>query len=214
MRRLLVVLVALAVLGTAGYAAWRHFLAAPKVPTREQARDALEEAVGLALKGVELVQGEKGVELWRLKATWAALRQEKGVIDVDSPDIIYKVGKTEEPLRVIAPKGEVRDNQSFIRLWDKVTCTYRDYVLDGTLMTYNSTSRLMIFPEGAVIVGATSRGNATRLSWNLATNVIEGEDGVVVHWSRADAAAPNASGTSGNPDRATHAPAETAPAAR
>lgn len=33
----------------------------------------LEEAAGLAIKGINLFQGDKGIELWRLKASWAHL---------------------------------------------------------------------------------------------------------------------------------------------
>lgn len=183
-------LIAAALIVALGGAAWHLMPRGPQKPTEEKTRETLEDAVGLALKGVELVQGEKGVELWRLKATWAALRQERGVIDVDSPDIVYKVGDAEEPLHVVAPKGEVLDNQTFIRLWDEVVCTYKEYVLTSTLMTYNSTVRRMVFPDGAHIVGPTSQGNATRLSWNLATNIIEGDGGVKVHWSAAPRTAP------------------------
>lgn len=188
-----------ALIAAIGTGAWYYFAPPPAKPEREQAKDALQDAVGLALKGIELVQGEKGIELWRMKATWAALRQEKGVIDVDSPDIVYRVGDDEIPLHVVADKGQVLDGQKFLRLWDHVVCTYKDNVLRAPLMTYNSTSRLMVFPDGADIEGTDSKGKAKHLTWDLVTNVIEGTGGVRVDWNRGSGTA-HEGGTSSGAD--------------
>ncbi len=79
----------------------------------------LEEAVGVAMKGIELVQGEKGIELWRLKATWAQLRQSNNVIDVDSPDLVYQMDGGRQ-LRIVAQKGEVQQQVQLVRMWDDV----------------------------------------------------------------------------------------------
>ena len=62
----------------------------------------LEEAVGLALEGVNLFQGSKGNELWRLKASWAHLSQENDVINVDNPHVVYAMGDTGLPA---SPQG-------------------------------------------------------------------------------------------------------------
>lgn len=144
--------------------------------------NAMEKAVGLALKGINLVQGEKGLELWRLKATWASLREEGGQIDVEMPDMVYRVGDAEMPLHVTANKGNVAQNQQFLRLWENVVCTYDDYTLRAPLMTYDGKSRTMTFPDGAHVENAKTKGFAHMLRWDLNTNIIEGLEGVTISW--------------------------------
>lgn len=149
----------------------------------------LEEAVGVAMKGIELVQGEKGIELWRLKATWAQLRQSNNVIDVDSPDLVYQMDGGRQ-LRIVAQKGEVQQQVQLVRMWDDVHATHDRHELFASLMVYNGTSRTMYFPEGARIEGQSISGNATRLEWDVAADVLRGNDGVsLLLMPRADAKA-------------------------
>ncbi len=149
----------------------------------------LEEAVGVAMKGIELVQGEKGIELWRLKATWAQLRQSNNVIDVDSPDLVYQMDGGRQ-LRIVAQKGEVQQQVQLVRMWDDVHATHDRHELFASLMVYNGTSRTMYFPEGARIEGQSISGNATRLEWDMAADVLRGNDGVsLLLMPRADARA-------------------------
>ncbi len=63
----------------------------------ENAGNPLEQAVGLAIQGIRLFQGDKGLELWRLNATWAHLSQDGEVINVDSPHVVYALGDTGLP---------------------------------------------------------------------------------------------------------------------
>lgn len=181
-----------------GWYWWHQQSATPVIPSEEQIKDNAEDAIGLALKGIELVQGEKGIELWRLHASWAALRQEKDIIEVEKPDIIYRVGEGEIPLHVTAEQGTISEGQRFVRLWGNVVCTYENRRLESSLMVYDSTTRMMTFPEGATLVDDEALGTATLLSWNLDTTIIEGSHGVAIEWQEQDAGvsgkdAPNAS---------------------
>lgn len=63
----------------------------------ERPANPLEQAVGLAIQGIRLFQGEKGLELWRLNATWAHLSQDGEIINVDSPHVVYALGDTGLP---------------------------------------------------------------------------------------------------------------------
>lgn len=161
---------------------------APKSDTAVSEKDqgeipnAMEEAVGLALKGINLVQGENGLELWRLKASWASLREEGGQIDVEMPDMVYRVGDAETPLHVTANKGNVSQHQQVLRLWEGVVCTYDEYTLRATLMTYDGKTRTMTFPEGVHVESAKTKGFAHVLTWNLDSNIIEGLNGVTISW--------------------------------
>lgn len=180
-RRTLLILLLVALL-VGGAAAWRWqagMRQALESAISGGVTDAttLEEAVGVAMKGIELVQGEKGIELWRLKATWAQLRQSNNVIDVDSPDLVYQMDGGRQ-LRIVARKGEVQQQIQMMRMWDDVHATHDRHELFARLMVYNGTSRTMYFPEGARIEGQSLSGNATRLEWDMASDVLRGSDGV------------------------------------
>lgn len=146
------------------------------------AESATEDAIGLALKGINLVQGEKGIELWRLKANWAALNEEGGKINLEKPDVVYRVGDGETPLHVTADKGQVEQNQQALLLRENVVCTYEGYILHAPLMTYDGKTRTMTFPDGAHIESHKTSGFAQILTWHLDTNTIEGHEGVRVSW--------------------------------
>uniref|UniRef100_B8DJR5 LPS export ABC transporter periplasmic protein LptC n=1 Tax=Nitratidesulfovibrio vulgaris (strain DSM 19637 / Miyazaki F) TaxID=883 RepID=B8DJR5_NITV9 len=181
-RTLLVLLLMALVVG--GAAAWRWQAGVRKALETAIAGGAtdsatLEEAVGVAMKGIELVQGEKGIELWRLKATWAQLRQSNNIIDVDSPDIVYQMDGGRQ-VRILAKKGEVQQQAQTMRMWDDVHATHDSHDLFARLMVYNGTSRTMYFPEGARIEGQSLSGNATRLEWDMTSDVLRGSGGVTM----------------------------------
>lgn len=148
--------------------------------------NALEEMVGLAIQGINLFQGDKGVELWRLKATWAHMSQNGGVIDVDKPVVRYALGDASasapdgDVLDVQAQKGRITDNQRFLTLWDDVVITRFADTITSPRMNYDAATRIMTFPEGASLESPTASGTATFFTWNLQTQVMEGSGGVTV----------------------------------
>lgn len=82
--------------GVTGFDGQKALSAAVQASAGETA-NPLEQAVGLAIQGIRLFQGEKGLELWRLNATWAHLSQDGEVINVDSPHVVYALGDTGLP---------------------------------------------------------------------------------------------------------------------
>ena len=130
-----------------------------------QSGNPLEEVAGLAIKGINLFQGNKGLELWRLKASWAHMSQNGDTIDV---------------LDVQAQLGKITDNQRFLTLWDDVVITRYDDVITSSRMNYDANKRLMTFPEGAALESPTASGTATFFTWDLATNEMHGSGGVLV----------------------------------
>ncbi|NHZ48778.1 LPS export ABC transporter periplasmic protein LptC [Nitratidesulfovibrio liaohensis] len=211
MRRRTLLLLLLVVLVVGGAAAWRWQAGMRKaLETAISGGDVdpatLEEAVGVAMKGIELVQGEKGIELWRLKATWAQLRQSNNIIDVDSPDIVYQMDGGKQ-VRILAKKGEVQQQAQMMRMWDDVHATHDRHELFARLMVYNGTSRTMYFPEGARIEGQSLSGNATRLEWDMTNDVLRGSDGVSM------LLAPHAGDGSGQPGPGKVAAPQTSPKA-
>lgn len=171
----------------------------------------LESALGLALQGISLFSGEKGAELWRLKASWAHLSRENNEILVDLPVVRYTMGEPMENvdpgsavpdalqnatqktsqtpskdtppadyLDVKSEKGKITDSQRYLTLWGNVDVRRFGDVLTGPRMEYDSKTRIMVFPEGAVLDSPKGEGEAARLTWNLASNELVGEGGVVV----------------------------------
>ncbi len=143
---------------------------------------ALEEALGLAVRGISLFQGEEGFELWRLKASWAHIAQEDGVIEVDTPVVRYTLGDPalEDYMDVTSRKGRITDNQRRLALWGDVVVRRGTQTVAGGRLDYDAATRTMVFPEGAGLDGPTASGEASRFSWNLETNVMTGEGGVSV----------------------------------
>lgn len=160
----------------------------------------LEEAAGLAIKGINLFQGDDGVELWRLKATWAHLTREGGDINVDRPVVRYALGDAsaanldDDVLDVKALKGQITDNQRHLSLWDDVVITRYDDTITAPRMNYDTATRTMTFPEGATLESPTASGTAGVFTWDLAKNEMVGTQGVnVLLKAREDEKAPEAS---------------------
>lgn len=151
-----------------------------------QSGNPLEEVAGLAIKGINLFQGNKGLELWRLKASWAHMSQNGDTIDVDKPVVRYALGEgsasnpNDDVLDVQAQLGRITDNQRFLTLWDDVVITRYDNVITSSRMNYDANKRLMTFPEGAALESPTASGTATFFTWDLSTNEMHGSGGVLV----------------------------------
>ena len=184
-----------------------------------QPGNPLEEVAGLAIKGINLFQGNKGLELWRLKASWAHMSQNGDTIDVDKPVVRYALGEgsasnpDDDVLDVQAQFGKITDNQRFLTLWDDVVITRYDEVITSSRMDYDANKRLMTFPEGAVFESPTASGTATLLAWDLAASEVHGSEGVlVVLKPRPDAtnanAAPSPHETQANPQQELPQPAK------
>ncbi len=146
----------------------------------------LEEAAGLAIKGINLFQGDDGIELWRLKASWAHLTREGGDINVERPVVRYALGDAsaanpdDDVLDVEALKGRITDNQRHLSLWDNVVITRYDDTITAPRMDYDTATRTMTFPEGAALESPTASGSAGVFAWNLGKNEMVGTNGVTV----------------------------------
>ena len=158
----------------------------------EVVRNPLAEQIGLALEGISLFQGDKGAELWRLKASFAHLARDGEDINVDKPVVRYTLGPpgSTDYLDVVAEKGRITDHQRHILLQDQVVVTRGTQRVTAPRLEYDAATRVMRFPDGASLDAPGHRGHATLFSWNLATNVMEGEKGVEVVFK----ARPEASG--------------------
>lgn len=149
--------------------------------------DGLKEAIDLAVRGVRLSQGEAGHESWTLDADWATLRQETGLVQVNSPFVRYALGdpgkSPPRQVEVRSESGRLEENNTLLTMEGSVRAEYQDEVLTGPVATFRNDARVLVFPDGASLDGPTLAGSAGILRWNLATNILDGEGGVDVVWT-------------------------------
>ena len=138
------------------------------------------EALGVALKDLKLTQGEKGEELWRLKATWANMLEASGYITVESPQLVYFIPPDAKELHVTSEKGDVNQKTQILRFIGKVYASQGNSTLTGDLLIYNGTARVMVFPDGGAFHGDAVSGDAAKVLWRMRDQVIEGSGGVSV----------------------------------
>lgn len=234
--RLLIVLLMAAVAG-GGWLAWQSWRARQALKRLDEVvkstdldellrnpPDGLKEAIDLAVRGVRLSQGEAGHESWTLDADWATLRQETGLVQVNSPIVRYALGDPDKSpprqVEVRAESGRLEDNNTLLTMEGSVRAEYQDEVLTGPVATFRNDARILLFPDGASLDGPMLAGTAGILRWNLATNILDGEKGVDVVWTpqsgkaRPSEAAPDGEGKAvpGGASPSKPSPAGSAPA--
>lgn len=143
---------------------------------------SLEDSLGLALKGVNLSQGENGIELWRLKASWARLSKDRESIQVDSPTVQYLLGDglNNNAITVRANKGKIVENQNTIILWENLLIAQDNKSITGPYMVYDTKKRHIYFPDGAQFTSSQATSEVGKVTWDLKSNIISGKNGIKV----------------------------------
>ena len=159
--------------------------------------DALkDEGPGLSVEGIKLFSGENGLEFWRLHANWGHLTQEGNDIDVDAPDVRYALGDPakKDYLFVNAQKGRITEGQQHVRLWGDVTAVRGEEKAQGPSVSYDSRTRVMVFPDGASFSGPSGTAEMKMLEWELGAERLTGTGGVTVVIFPRTASAASSSG--------------------
>ncbi len=169
--------------------------------------EEVKNAVDLAVRGIQLSQGHEGRKSFDLKADWATLNQESGAITVRDPDIHYMLenadGGDARVIQAVSDVGRVEDGNQKISMSGSVKATYEENTLSGDLAVFLNTDRTLTFPEGAELAGPVLSGTATRLVWDLNTNVLTGDGGVSMRWiPSASAPSDGAADADSSPDAA------------
>ena len=152
--------------------------------------DNAATAIGLAIQGISLMNGEDGIELWRLKATWGHLSQNGDTVTVEKPVVRYTLGDPalEDYLHVRSNQGRITDAQRYLRLWDSVLLTRGEEVVTGTVLDYDAKTRVLVLPEGATLLGPKGNLRTDVLTWKLDDNILKADGNVdVLLLPRADA---------------------------
>ncbi len=61
-----------------------------------------DDVVNLALREIFLVQGKNGFEQWRLKASWATLRENTSILNLNKPTLIYNTENNNQELNEVS----------------------------------------------------------------------------------------------------------------
>lgn len=158
----------------------------PKTPqppaSTEQAvpNENSDETLDLALKGILLSQGEGGLEIWRLKATWANVRKEEDKIVLEEPRLVYFMHDDGKTLHVQAQHGDIKQKKQLLRFMDNVLVSQDDKKITGSLLVYDGLDKIMSFPEGGIFSGTGVSGSAKEISWDINRKLIIGAGGVSV----------------------------------
>lgn len=144
-----------------------------------QAQDAVikkadpEEVAALAVKAINLTQGEHGVELWRLKADWGNLRRRDNVMELEKPRFTYYMPPDNKAIAISSDKGEIEQEAQRIRFMESVVATYEDRTLHVDEMVYLGKERAIVCPQGGRVEGEGYEGSANRIAWYLNAGVLE-----------------------------------------
>jgi Uncharacterized protein conserved in bacteria len=153
----------------------------------QEAQDAVlnnaapEEIAALALKAIQLTQGEQGVELWRLKADWGNMRRKDNVMELEKPSFTYYMPPDNKVVTIVANKGEIEQEQQIIRFIDSVVITYEGRTLHAPEVVYFGKPREIICPQGGLVQGQGYEGSAARnIVWYMKNQVIEAVGDIAV----------------------------------
>ena len=152
----------------------------------QKAQDAIvsnanpEDVAALAMKAINLTQGEHGVELWRLKAEWGNMRRRDNIMELEKPRFTYYMPPDSKAVIIVSDKGEIEQETQKIRFIDSVVATYEDRTLRAPEILYFGKSREIVCPQGGEVNGDGYDGSANRIVWRMNDAIIEAFGDVVV----------------------------------
>lgn len=151
-----------------------------------QTADGASDGIGgMSITGMEIVQGEKGRELWRLVAKDAVMSEQGGDIVAQKPYLTYYLnadqaepGAEREILLVESDTGDVNQRDNRMRFVGNVVATHNDDVLTTELIIYDGASGRLNCPDESFIESVGMRGRADEMSWHLDDNTLHASGGV------------------------------------
>jgi len=154
----------------------------------QEAQDAVlnnadpEDIAALAMKTIQLTQGEHGAELWRLKADWGNMRRKDNVMELEKPSFAYYMPPDNKVVTIVANKGEIEQEEQKIRFIDSVVITYEGRTLHAPEVIYFGKPREIICPQGGMVQGQEGyEGSAARnIVWYMKNQIIEAVGDIAV----------------------------------
>lgn len=156
----------------------------------EDAQDSLieNERDLLSVSGLEISQGERGVEIWTLVAESAKMQEEGGVIWVEAPLLTYFVNADKEnasdnaPVTVESLKGEVDQANNMVSFIENVHAQSEDNAMYSRVLEYRGDVRALLTPEKTHFFWAKGQASADTGIWELDSGVFSANGNVEVEW--------------------------------
>lgn len=149
--------------------------------TAETSGGPTEGIGGMSISGMEIVQGEKGHELWRLVADGAVMSEEGGDIVAEKPYLtyyMYNENGEREVLYVTSDTGDVNQKENRIRFVGNVVVTHNQDMLTTSLIIYDGPNNRLNCPKKSWINSPGMKGVANTVSWHLDDNTLHANGGV------------------------------------
>jgi hypothetical protein len=137
----------------------------------------------LALKSINLSQGEGGFELWRLKAEWATMRKRDETVLVEKPQLTYFIKDGGSPLLVQSAEGSIDQKAGVLRFLDTVRVSRDTKLLTSDMLVYQGDNKTMTFPFGGEFSDTGVAGSAGHLVWRIDEKRIDASGGVSVQFT-------------------------------
>lgn len=167
MKKVLAALAVLLMLAGLAVLGWRMFW-----PERLDPEIIRELDVDLSLKGVNLSQGKDGRKLWNLSAAGADYAESGDELTLTNPVITYWGGEGDEPVQVMAPRGQVWQKEDRARMWEGVNATRGEYRMRAETMDYLGQNRTLVLSGDIGIAGDSMQGRSDSLTYFLDTGEI------------------------------------------
>lgn len=148
---------------------------------------------GMSVLGLEIVQGEKGHEIWHLVAENAVMSEQGGDIIAQKPYLTYylnnksdKLGPgdlaTPDVLNVSSETGDVNQQENRLRFAGNVVATHKGDVLRTSQIDYDGGQNRLHCPEESQIEGKGIRGKTREMFWHLDDNTLHARGGVSLNF--------------------------------
>lgn len=167
--------------------------AANQTPAAGQAPAVAFDGIGgMSISGMEIVQGEKGREIWRLRAESALMSGQNGEIVAQRPHLTYYLdagnplpGGERGFITVESDTGDVDQQNNIMRFVGNVVAIHESDVLTTSLIIYEGATERLNCPEESFIRSEGMSGRANEMSWHLDDNILHARGGVNVNFDTA-----------------------------
>lgn len=133
-----------------------------------------QDVAALAMKTINMTQGEHGSELWRLKADWGNMRRDAEVMELEKPRFTYYMPPDNVEVSIHSDTGEIQEKDQIVHFIGNVVAQYSGRTVRAARMTFMGKVKEVVCPEGADITGAGLDGKANRVVWKLNEEILEG----------------------------------------
>jgi hypothetical protein len=127
-----------------------HYLLATSDSTSPQAK----QAVKASLKDIELVHGQGGHVVWRLKASSSHMSREGETIFFQEPRLRYLMENGTEVVQAASAQGSLDRELGRAIFWPDVAVRYQDMDLKAGRMVYTANQKELHFSQGVAAKGS------------------------------------------------------------